>query len=128
MTVDLLRLSAGQPVAGADERSQVFNVLWDRGREEVAEPGAHQFFRPRVAVHLGHCVVALGEVAVVVQALYLLIRRQARRDGLLEFEAPDTLRGLFDEAPVTLLALPKPSLPLLQLFSALRNPFFEILG
>jgi hypothetical protein len=36
MTVDLLRLSAGQPVARADERSQVFDVLWDRGGEEIA--------------------------------------------------------------------------------------------
>src|SRR5215212_9347172 len=128
MTVALLRLSVGQPVAGAGERSQVFDILWDRGGEEVAEPGAHYLFRPHIAIHPGHCVVALGEVAAAVEARYLLIGCQARRDRLLKFEAPDALRGLFDEAPVALLALPKPSLPLLQLLGALRNPFFEVLG
>ena len=50
---------------------------------------------------------------MTVEALYLLVRPQVCRNRLLKFEAPDALSALFNEAQIALLALPKPSLPLL---------------
>src|SRR5215204_6014774 len=113
MTVDLLGFGVGQSVAGADKVFQVLDVLRDGGGEEVAEPGAHYLFRPRVAVHPGHSIVALGEVAVAIEVLYLLVGHEINWDWLLKLEAPDAFGALFDEASVTLLALSNPSLPLL---------------
>src|SRR5215204_7285708 len=110
MTVDLLGFGVGQSVAGADKVFQVLDVLRDGGGEEVAEPGAHYLFRPRVAVHPGHNIVALGEVAVAVEALYLLVGCEINGNRLLKLKAPDTFGALFDEASVTLLTLANPSL------------------
>src|SRR3989454_10919639 len=59
----------------------------------------------RVAVHLGHRVVTLGEVAVPVEVLDLLRFGLVDRERLVELEAPDAFGGLRDEGPIALFGL-----------------------
>jgi hypothetical protein len=54
---------------------------------------------------MGHGIIAFGEVRVRVHPLDLFLLRQRHGYRLLQFEAPDPLRGLLDEGPIALLAL-----------------------
>jgi hypothetical protein len=108
--VHLVGLGTGQPVAGLDEGAQILDVVGVLPGKELAQAGAQDLLLGVEPVHAGHDAVALGEHAMPEEAVDLLVLGEAGRDGLLELEAPDPLRALLDESPVTLLALAQGSL------------------
>ena len=103
--VALVGLDVGEPVPGAQERPEHFHVVRIGSDQQVAEPGAAELLGRRVAVHLGHRVVALGEVAVPVEVLDLLRFGLVDRERLVELDPPDAFGGLGDESPIALLGL-----------------------
>src|SRR6266545_2887541 len=85
----LVGLDVRQSVAGAREGAQHFFVVGVGPDEQVAEPRADELLRRRETVHLGHRVIALGEVAVPVEVLDLLRLGQVDGERLVELQAPD---------------------------------------
>src|SRR5918998_617350 len=97
-------LAVFDPVPGPHRGPQELDVVRVRAGQQVADPGADEVGGALETVHLGHRVVALGEVGVAVEVLQLLPLRQVGRHRRLQLEAPDPLGALIYKSPVALLA------------------------
>ena len=104
LPVHLVRLGTLQAVAGADEGEEVVDVVGVGARQEGAQSRADDLGRRGEAVHPRHLVVALGEVAVAVEVVDLLVLGKVGGAGALELEAPAAGRGELEEGVVALFA------------------------
>ena len=102
--VHLDGLGVGDPVPRSHKILQVFLIFRHGSGQKVAKPRPDYLPGARETVHGSHRVVAFGQVAVFVEPLYLLFHGQVRRNGLLQFEAPDALGRLLDESLVAFRA------------------------
>jgi hypothetical protein len=85
-----------------DHGAHEFPAPWVRAIPELVEPKAYGLRRGVIPVKAGHRVVALGENAVAVDGLDLLVIREGRGDRGIELEAPNPLGRHAEERAVPL--------------------------
>src|SRR5688572_21663652 len=122
LCVPLVRLGVTELVTRGDECTQECLVFRIRADEQIPKPGAGNPIGSVMPVHLGHRIVALGQVCPVVRTADLLVYVPGGIDRMIKLEAPNALRAVVDEGAVAFLALAKPSRELVWRHAGVGSP------